>query len=182
MRAHGLAWFLCMALSVPAFGQQVAVQQPIVGITSVTTSVVVPNRGQTFLGGVSSAQSSRSRYGFRQPGPSVGLSRSSSSLSVGVTIVDLREMDEAILNSVPEQRDPESRFARHGAAIRSSAPEQSIKPTHNTESPAERAARFEQLARKAEAENRQGVASLHWQMAAKYGSTMARERLLASSR
>lgn len=171
-----------VVLATPAFSQSVAVQQPVVGATAVSTSVVVPDRGRTFLGGVSSAQSGRSRFGFGQPGSLLGLSRSSNSLSVGVTVIDLREMDGAILNSVPDRIEPVSRFARHTAAIRSSPSDASNQPTRDAESAVERATKFERLARKAEAENRSGVAKLHWQMAAKYGSTLARERLVTSSR
>lgn len=162
-----------MTLSVPTFAQQLVVQQPVVGTTSVATSVVVPNGGRTFLGGVASAQSGRSRFGFSQPGSSLGLSRSSNSMSVGVTVIDLREMDEAILNSVPDRSEPVSRFSRHAAAISSPRAETPSEPTLDVESTAERVAKFERLARKAEAENRPGVAKLHWKMAAKYGSEMA---------
>lgn len=101
-------------------------------------------------------------------------------MSVGVTVIDLREMDEAILNSVPDRSEPTSPFARHAAAIRSSNRESSNEPTRDAESVAERAAKFERLARKAESENRLSVAKLHWQMAAKYGSAIARERLRSS--
>ena len=175
MRASGLALLLCSTFCLPAFGQQVAVQQPVLGTTSVSTSVAVPNRGRVFLGGVSSAQSGRSRYGFVPFGSSIGLSRSSTSLSVGVTIIDFHEMDEAILNSVPDR--PSSSVSRYSSAISAAA----VARTHETtpeekESPTDRAAKFERLARKAEAENHPGVAKLHWQMAAKYGSAAARER------
>lgn len=178
MRAIIGALLFWMTLSVPASAQQLVVQQPIVGTTSVATAVAVPNGGRTFLGGVSSAQSGRSRFGFGQPGSSLGLSRSSNSMSVGVTVIDLREMDEAILNSVPDRSEPASRFARHAAAISSPRGE----TPREAESTVERAAKFERLARKAETENRPGVAKLHWQMAAKYGSATARERLLSTSR
>ena len=176
---HSKFWaalFCWMTLNVPVFGQQIAVQQPVLGRTTVSTSVVVPNGGRAFLGGVSSAQSGRSRYGFYQPGSSIGLSRSSNSMSVGVTIIDLREMDEAILNSVPDRPQPASPFARYAAAIERSSADRSPEPARETESTAERVAKFERLARKAEAENRPGVAKLHWQMAAKYGSVIAREQ------
>ena len=92
-----------------------------------------------------------------------------------MTVTDLREMDEAILNSAPDRSEPTSRFARHAAAISVSAPR--VETTlREVESASERAAKFERLARKAEAENHPGVAKLHWQMAAKYGSAAARER------
>ena len=183
MRAKLWSTFLVgMTLCVPVFGQQIAVQQPTVGTTSVSTSVIVPNGGRAYLGGVSSAQSGRSRYGFAQPGSSIGLSRSSNSMSVGVTIIDLREMDEAILNSVPDRAQPSSSFSRHAAAINRPRTESPQEPAQETESTADRAAKFERLAHKAEAENRPRVAKLHWQMAAKYGSLIARERSVASSR
>lgn len=182
MRTSLFAFFCWATLSSPAFAQQFAVQQPAIGMTSASTAVAVPNGGRVFLGGVSSAQSSRSRFGFGQPGSSLGLSRSSNSMSVGVTIIDLREMDEAILNSVPDRPMSSSSFARHAAAIRSAGEETRRESSRQAESLAERAAKFERLARKAEAENRPGVAKLHWKMAAKYGSTLARERLLANSR
>jgi hypothetical protein len=171
-----------MTLSAPTFAQQLVVQQPVVGTTSVATSVMVPNGGRTFLGGVASAQSGRSRFGFSQPGSSLGLSRSSNSMSVGVTVIDLREMDEAILNSVPDRPVSSSSFARHAAAIRSAGEETRREPPQEAESLADRAVKFERLALKAEADKRLGVAKLHWKMAAKYGSSMARERLVASSR
>ena len=170
MRTALLTILMWTLLSVPALAQQITVQQPIVGTTSVSTSVVVPDGGRAFLGGVSSAQTGQSRFGFYQPGSSVGLTRSSTSLSASVTITDLREMDEAILNSVRDRPQPASLFARQAAAIRSSRPESPREPPREIETAADRAAKFEQLARKAEAENRPGVAKLHWQMAAKYGS------------
>ncbi len=182
MRQISLVLLLCGPLSGTTFGQNVTVQQPITGVTSVSTSLAVPDRGRAFLGGVSSAQSGRSRFGFGQPGSSIGLSRSSNSMSVGVTIIDLREMDEAILNSVPDRPQSSSPFACHAAAIKRSTAESPQEPARETESAAERVARFERLARKAEAENRPGVAKLHWQMAAKYGSALARERLVVNSR
>ena len=182
MSKTSLAGLLWMCLSVPAMSQDVTVQQPVVGTTSVNTSVMVPDRGRVFLGGVSSAQSSRSRFGFWQPGSSVGEARSSKSISAGVTIVDLREMDEAILSSVADRPEAASRFTRHAAAIQGERAEPPREMVRETETRGARADRFEQLARKAEAENRAGVAKLHWQMAAKYGSTAARQRLVAHSR
>ena len=177
MRATSLGSLLSVVLAGTVCGQDVTLQQPIVGVTSVSTSVAVPDRGRVFLGGVSSTQSSRSRFGYGPPGSSIGLSRSSNSLSAGVTIIDLREMDEAILNSVPDRPQPSSPFSRHAAAINASRAGRPRERRHTeVESPTDRAAKYERLARKAEAENHPGVAKLHWQMAAKYGSAAARER------
>lgn len=175
MRTTGLVLLLSLTIPLSAFGQQVAIQQPVVGTTSVSTSVTVPDRGRLLLGGVSSAQSGRSRYGFVPFGSSLGMSRSSNSLSVGVTIIDLREMDEAILNSVPDR--PSLSVSRYSSAISATAVTRQRETSPVVEeSPSDRAAKYERLARKAEAENHPGVAKLHWQMAAKYGSAAARER------
>ena len=175
MRTTGLVLLLSLTIPLSAFGQQVAIQQPVVGTTSVSTSVAVPDRGRLLLGGVSSAQSGRSRYGFVPFGSSLGMSRSSNSLSVGVTIIDLREMDEAILNSVPDRPSPS--VSRYSSAISATAVTRQRETSPVVEeSPSDRAAKYERLALKAEAENHPGVAKLHRQMAAKYGSVAARER------
>jgi hypothetical protein len=159
-----------VAVSQSVMAQQVAVQQPVVGRTGVSTSVSVPDRGSTRLGGVGSAQSSRSSFGRGRPGSSVGMSRSSSSMSASVYIHDLRAMDEAILNSVPDS--PSSSNSR-SSSMRS--PGSDDKPAEA--SSAEKASKFERLAQKAESDGSPRVAKLHWQMAAKYGSSLAKERL-----
>ena len=142
--------------------QQIAVQQPIIGVTSVSTSVMVPDRGQVHLGGVSSAQSFRSQNGFGLRGSNLGLSRSSRSVSATVTIIDLHEMDEAILNSAPVAApNSRPRLITTAGAPRSPAD----LPPH------ERAALFERLARRAEEQGKPGVAKLHSAMAAKYRSS-----------
>lgn len=182
MRSFAVTCLIWMTLIASASGQSISVQQPILGVTSGSSGVVVSNGGRTFLGGVSSAQSGRSRFGFGQRGSSLGLSRSSTSMSAGATIIDLREMDEAILNSIPDQRDSTSPFARHATAIRSTSSERPSKSNRDTEPASERAAKFERLALKAQDENRLRVARLHWQMAAKYGSEIAREKLITHAR
>ena len=150
-----------------ARAQQVAVQQPVVGITSVNTSVLVPDRGQIRLGGVSSAQASRNQYGFWPHGSSLGVSRSANSLSASVTIIDLREMDEAILSTAPTSSPSRSTLM----------PSKELEVRSPAErSPSEKAAHFERLALRAEEQGRWSVAKLHWTMAAKYGSLATIER------
>ncbi len=156
-----------------ARAQQVAVQQPVVGVTSVNTSVLVPDRGQIRLGGVSSAQSSRNQYGTWPRGSSFGVSRSANSLSASVTIIDLREMDEAIMSTAPTSS------ASHSTLVRSKESEVRS-PTER--SPSEKAAHCERLALRAEEQGRFSVARLHWIMAAKYGSFAAKERLVDGKR
>ena len=152
-----------------ALAQQV-IQQPVVGVTSVNTSVSVPDRGQAYLGGVSSAQSGRSQYGPLRSGTATGLSRESTSISTSVYIHDLQAMDEALLNSATTPRtDPRNnRFVRTHQA----EPEPMV-------SALAKSAKFEALAQMAEKAGKQNVAKLHWQMAAKYGSPLAAQKLAA---
>ena len=152
--------------------QQATVQQPVVSTNSVRTSVSVPDRGSALLGGVSSAQSARSNYGPLRSGTSTGLSRSASSMSTSVYIHDLRAMDEALLNSVPDSPAP--------SAIRGGIRMLSVEADRlEVASPAEKAMKFERLAKQAEAAGKASVAKLHWQIAAKYGSKFANEKLAA---
>jgi hypothetical protein len=174
----GISVALILLTSHSCFGQ--VVQQPVVGTTSVNTTVSVPDRGTTFMGGVSSAQSGRSQYGLgplRSP-PGVGLSRQATSMSVNVYIHDLQAMDEAILNSGSSSSSSSVGRTVPGFVKKSSGRE--AEPV--AESQVEKAIKFEQLARKADEAGKPGVAKLHWQMAAKYGSKAAAEHLAELSK
>ncbi len=146
---------------------QVVVQQPVVSISSVRTTVAVPDRGQIFLGGVSSAESSRNQLGFTPRGSSLGRSVSSRSSSATVQIIDLREMDEAILQGT----------VAHAARV---PPEVVIDRSLQSGQQASRAYRFvqrslseevlrlESLAQRADERDQPGVAKLHREAAARY--------------
>lgn len=151
--------------------QQITVQQPVVRTTSVGTTVSVPDRGSTFLGGVSSAESFRQSYGPLRTGTSRGYGLSGGSMSASVYIIDLQAMDREILNSVPDSPlAPSMRLRNNSSPVRDDGNSQAV-------SAAEKAANFERMARDAEAIGRSGVAKLHWQMAAKYGSAVAQQKL-----
>jgi hypothetical protein len=157
--------------------QQPVVQQPVVGVTSVNTTVSVPDRGRVFLGGVNSAQSGRSQSGPFRSGPTVGSSRQATSISATVYIHDLQAMDEALLNSGPSDSEGDRssvRMSARRADAHELTPEAPV-------SPAGKIAKFEQLARKAVAAGKFGVAKLYWQMAARYGSKLAEARLADDS-
>jgi len=81
----------------PLLAQNVTVQQPAFGRFSVGTSVVVPDRGRAFLGGVGRAADSRKRFLGFPSGTSLGQSRQHSGVSTRVWIHDLREMDRRML-------------------------------------------------------------------------------------
>ena len=160
-----------------AFGQvvafaQITVQQPVVGVTSVNTTVSIPDRGTIYLGGVSSFQAGRSQYGPLRSGTSMGYSAQSSSMSASVYIHDLRAMDEAILNSVGRT----SGGGEFNAGVTGHRGQPNI-ASETTASPAEKRKKFEELALKSEAAGKANLAKLHWQMAARFGSSQAEKRL-----
>ena len=101
-----IAYCVLIALGLPssaAMAQQPAtsVQLPTFSYFGISTSVLVPDRGSAYLGGVGRARSSSSQFGA--PLLPFG-SRSSShttgasSTRVSVWIHDLNAMDEALLN------------------------------------------------------------------------------------
>lgn len=167
-----VAFAITLLESTSVVNAQISVQQPVVRSTSIGTTVSVPDRGSVFLGGVNSAAASRQSYGPLRTGDNRGLSLSSSSAAVSVRIIDLHAMDEAILNSVPDA-SPSVRLPVPRAEHRDALPPRDV-------SSLEKGLRFEELARQAEASGRTGVARLHWQMAARHGSTLARNRLAAT--
>jgi hypothetical protein len=85
-----------------------AVQLPTFSYSSVGTTVVVPDGGSTFLGGISRSSSGRNEFGtpildkipmFGRPFKNVGIGQanSASSFRVTATIHDFDAMDEALL-------------------------------------------------------------------------------------
>ena len=157
---------------------QVVVQQPVVGQTSVSTTVTVPDRGSMFLGGTASAQAGRVQGGPLRSGTSSGLAYQSSSITTQVTIHDLQGMDEAILRSRPGSGDNLSRDALV-SRIQKAREKPSIPKDDQSR---EKAAKFEVLAQNAEKAGKPGVAKVFWQSAAKCGSTIAEKRLAQLAR
>ena len=106
---------IAVALASVSLSQGQVVQLPTLRSFSVDTTVVVPDRGSAFLGGVSRASYGSNSYGVpgfsKLPGlgrlftnRSSGSSVSSSNASVSATIIDLHEMDEAVLAAAARQR------------------------------------------------------------------------------
>ncbi|MCA9076980.1 MAG: hypothetical protein KDA93_18280 [Planctomycetaceae bacterium] len=100
---HSLAILICLVGAAPVSAQTVTVQHPVVQQFNVNTAVSVPDRGSTFLGGVSSARSHAVRRGF--PASSSNFSRSVdySGTRAHVYIHDLEVMDQAILTAARAQ-------------------------------------------------------------------------------
>lgn len=78
---------------------QLSVQQPSFSTFSAATTVSVPDRGRTLVGGMGRAASGRSQYGPFRSGTNYGRSLAGSSVSAHVQIHDFAEMDRRILNS-----------------------------------------------------------------------------------
>ena len=78
-----------------------SVQLPTFGFVTVATTVSVPDGGRTFLGGINRASSGRNEFGMPlSPFPNnraIGSERSAQSMSVTATIIDMRELDAAVL-------------------------------------------------------------------------------------
>ncbi len=77
--------------------QNAQVQQPVVDVFRVDTTVSVPDRGSEFLGGVSSARDGRSAYGPVPLGTSSGRALSNSAMHTHVYIHDFEWLDLQLL-------------------------------------------------------------------------------------
>jgi len=89
-----------------------AVQLPTYSFFSVPTTVVVPDRGSTYMGGVKRAASGRNQFGAPMLGrvpylgrafnnAGIGMDRSASSVRAHAYIHDFEAMDEALLGQPP---------------------------------------------------------------------------------
>jgi hypothetical protein len=192
---------LCLP-PVVAFAQDVTVQQPIVGVFSVDTVVSVPDRGRLLLGGVSSAGSQRSSYGFG-PFRQSSFSRfsTSSRLESGVSILDFEAMDQALLNESPtrattapsvpatedawlfqERRPPVAAPMTAAAAAATRDVGRAVGTAHGPPvngAAAQLAAFYLERGRSAESKGKSGAAAICYRMAVKYGSRDAAVRLTA---
>ena len=159
---------------------QLTVQQPVFGVNSVATTVSVPDRGTAYLGGVSSAASSRKSYGPIPSGINYGSSLQNTGMSAHVYIHDFEAMDRYLLGQAPTAPPASSQLsgnARHAwnqlQAQHGSAAPQSL-PNPQTLSKAEK---YWRLGQHAEQEGKFSVARLHYRIAGKYGSAAAKTRL-----
>ncbi len=177
----GLAFSGVLCSTSGVFAQAAAVQQPVVGTFGTATTVSVPDRGTMRLGGVNTAASGRVSPGMFRPGTNSGIERGASSATVSVFIHDLQAMDEALLNqgAAFDQLD-ENGFSMRLRARR--APSETRSRLETAAEVTNKAARYEHLAREAEASRKLSLARLHWQVAAKHGSTVALQRLAALAR
>lgn len=106
----------CLALALPAassHGQQVVVQQPQFRQFSASSTVLVPDRGATGLGGAGSAAAARGTYGPLPGGTSRLGGAGAARVETRVWVHDFEAMDRAILGAdgpeSPVTRRPPSR-------------------------------------------------------------------------
>jgi hypothetical protein len=109
-----LACIMMLAQDVSAQQQQV-VQQPTLRTFSVNTSVLAPDQGSASLGGLRSSSSQRSQRGPWNSRSPVNNRWSASGASVVVSIIDLKEMDRAILQEPKTLRQEDAATARSKA-------------------------------------------------------------------
>jgi type II secretory pathway component GspD/PulD (secretin) len=107
--------FLLALTSSKVFAQNVTLQLPTFQVFSVATTVVVPDRGSAFLGGVKRASYGSNTVGVpglsKIPGAGrlftnrgIGSEVSSSAAHATATIMDLDELDRAVLAEAAARR------------------------------------------------------------------------------
>lgn len=147
-------------LAMSATGLAQTLQQPVTSRSGVATSVSVPDRGSTLLGGVSSRAAGSNSYGFGRPQSSFGSETTAGSQRVSVFIHDLRAMDEAILESAAE--------SELTTPARTSLLERPVNSVSTSQ-------RLRQLAEQAEARHKPHLARLYRDAAAKQDARSSRE-------
>lgn len=126
VRLLALGGVLFAASVSVACGQ--VVQLPTFDYFSVQTSVLAPDRGGAFLGGVRRSSSRSAAYGVPGAGQLPGVGRlfgnrvldhaaGGSSSSVHVTIIDLEEMDRAVLAEAASRRSAPALLDQRAAAL-----------------------------------------------------------------
>lgn len=193
--------------SLQAFGQNLAVQQPIVESFGVGTTVSVPVGGSVSLGGVGRATAATGRTGFLPRQGGVARSASAASMSASVYVHDFELMDRAVLDAAdgagPRPAYTKSRYSdatsyamsRRYAAIEkyeggTTTRQQPSMSRPSELTPVARPAAFGDtermlaLGEAAERRGQPGVAAIHYRLAAKAGSAEAEQRLagLASAK
>ena len=171
-----------VGLASTAAAQQQAAQQPTTvqlpsfHVTSVNTTVSVPDRGSVLLGGSSSASTGRvtAGLGLRPFGNSaIGGTSAGGGMFVGAQIHDMQAMDEAILGQTagnvraPLVLAPQFLNPAGGSVA-------DLKAHAEAEDAARQAQAADELqhARQLLAEGKTGVAKIYLHMAAKHASGM----------
>ena len=209
-RALFAVWML-VGLASKADAQAV-LQLPVFQLFTVNTTVSVPDSGRGFLGGVNRARSGRVSRGvpllskvpvanrlFKNHG--IGSERTAANIGVTAKVLDLREMDEAVLAEAARRRAPGARetlvlkradfINRHVARrprpvpARPKAKLPSVEEIRRRTQLAQRrrqveAVKYFEDARKSEARGKKGAAKVFYKMAAKRATGKFKQQILAS--
>jgi hypothetical protein len=194
----GAFWLLMAMGGAPAFAQ--IVQLPTFHYFTIRTSVLAPDRGGAYLGGIRrSAYGRTSRgtpglgklpaagrlFGSRATGAAAG----TSGLSVGATIIDHDELDRATLAAAGGRSGREITDGKAGdisRGLKSAAGRRLLSVAEIRRQQAERnkarqreAARLYGLGQQAEKDGKQGAAKIFYRMAAKQADSELREQIAA---
>lgn len=173
-----------------------AVQLPTFQFFTVNTTVSVPDRGGAYLGGVSRAASGRISQGIPLVGKVPGLGRlarnevlgssvAASGVSVTATIIDHRELDEAVLAESRARRGETANVApalRLAPTIPEAKAVASVDEIRRQNEQQDRERRQEALAliekgRQAEAAGKTSVAVVYYHMAARRADESLRQQI-----
>lgn len=174
---------------------QFTVQQPVYGVTSVNTTVSVPDSGGAYLGGVGQSAAGGPLVSPFRPGFVGGATHTHSGISAHVWIHDPLAADHRLLRGAVASEtalsNPRAEHAwqqllrsRSEVATTTTAAraQRTSRPSEDRRAIAKaaaEAARQYELGRAAEERGRPGVARLHYRAAERQGSSAARERLAA---
>jgi hypothetical protein len=210
MRSIAIAFGCVSAVLVAApsvRAQQFTVQEPSLETFGVGTTVSVPDRGRTSLGGVRRSAAGRAMYGPVRTGHSLGFSDQGTGLSIQARVHDLAELDRAALESADNVRQsrenvrlsPAAEHAYEALRARRAVQDSAIREqgVAGTKKPAERAAatatkaegppaeKLLERARQAEADGKSQLALTYLRAARDKGAAPAQreiERLAAKTR
>jgi len=198
-RSAWLPLALLVAGAEAALGQATAVQLPTYSFFSTNSTVVVPDRGSVYLGGIKRAASGRSEFGvplLPLRNRAFGLERSASGASVSVFIHDFDAMDEYLLSrptpSLPNGYRPAAAATVRGRAeatgvaakVEAVSPAASVaalraRHERQTEARFAEAEEFLRRGREAEAAGKGNVARIYYEMAARRAAGPLRSEVLA---
>jgi hypothetical protein len=171
-------------LAATATGQ--TVQLPTFQQFSASTTIVVPDRGSAWLGGMHRSASGSNQFGSLPGNRSTGSADSASGLRVFVQIHDFETMDRALLNEARAGR-VSGRPVVKGARGPSESParEENLLSTAeirrrkaSTKPTASEAPHLMERAAQAEASGNLGAARVYLQMAARQSTGLLHERAL----
>jgi hypothetical protein len=123
LQTGGVGLILAIAVvtaSRPCGAQQVVVQQPAFQQFAAPTTVLVPDRGEAFLGGTRGGFRARDVQGPIPLGSARAGGAGASSVSTRVSVHDFRAMDEALLRG--------SEADRNGPGLSRAAPKPAAAP------------------------------------------------------